>query len=402
MQERYVGVHVSDVHWGAADPEKLDQELREHLYSFVQENHEEIDYLTVLGDYFDKQLGLNDKSAKYALAFLNELVYFCMTHEIKVRLLRGTATHDFNQLQAFSIFETLSEDEDGSPDFRIISKSESEFLFPNFKVLYVPEEYPKNFEDYYGELLAPASNYNAVFGHGTLEFQAFANQKQESERPINTAPVFSMKRFASICNGPIVFGHIHTRVNWKKKAFYCSSFTRTAHGESGIKGFCYSDTGLLDGDFSVEYVDNTSAPEYKTFDFDKLLDRYETIEEIGKIATKLAKKYYKIRIRFAESYPNEKASSIAVLRSALTEIRNIDFDIRKRTSEEIEQLEMVNEDGEMVNEDGEIIEKDDTFDFLIDGHAQPIETVSTFIELTKNREISPEEIVELLSTEESK
>jgi len=86
----------------------------------------------------------------------------------------------------------------------------------------------------------------------------------------------------------------------------------------------------------------------------------------------------------------------------LTEIRNIDFDIRKRTSEEIEQLEMVNEDGEMVNEDGEIIEKDDTFDFLIDGHAQPIETVSTFIELTKNREISPEEIVELLSTEESK
>lgn len=383
---QHVSVHAGDIHWGAGDPELLEKELDEYLYGFVKENSDVIDSIHFSGDWFEQILSANDKSSKLAIKFGKKVSDFGKTHKIRVRMLKGTESHDFTQLDHFKIFE----DEDGY--FKVIDTVTVEYLAPDFKVLYIPEEYPKDKEEFYKEFLNPQTPYNMIVGHGTIKFQAFSNQTCESERPIASAPVFEMEELADICTGPIIFGHIHTRCNWKEKIYYHGSFSRTAFGEPGAKGFCYAQ--MDDDGFDVTYVDNESSPEYASFEFDKMFEQGQgDLQQVISMIRNAAEKFYKVRIRFAESYHSEMVAELTAVREAIRDLRNVKVETRKKMSVELEGEVIIDENG------NETVVRDDKFDFLIGGHTQPYATISEYIKVKMEIELSADEVQTLVEEE---
>ena len=161
------GVSINDIHFGIRDSKRVYEELQ-IVKDFL--NNNEVDMLTLNGDYFDCKLSVGDPATFYAVAFFDELIKIVREKKIIFRVLQGTKSHDLNQLQIFKHYE-----EDLSLDFRIIETAESEELFDGqFKVLYIPEEYPENCDEYYSEY--KKEKYNILFMHGTWDFVAMPGQ----------------------------------------------------------------------------------------------------------------------------------------------------------------------------------------------------------------------------------
>ena len=82
----------------------------------IREMKEEIDFLVICGDYFDYRLQLNSKTTVAAIRWLDELIATCTEAGVKkIRIVKGTEGHDYDQLEAF---RPTYEDSNGF--FRII------------------------------------------------------------------------------------------------------------------------------------------------------------------------------------------------------------------------------------------------------------------------------------------
>ena len=100
-------------------------------------------------------------------------------------MIQGTKSHDLNQLQIFKHYE---DDED--LDFRIIETVQDEEIL-GLKVLYVPEEYPENSDEYYSAY--KQNKYNIMFAHTTFDFVAQPGQIEISKKDTHTAPGYDME-----------------------------------------------------------------------------------------------------------------------------------------------------------------------------------------------------------------
>ena len=187
-------VHLADVHWGSINPKKLYNDLKTEFIDKIKD--EDLDMIIILGDYFDHKIPLTDQSSILGIKFLNQLCSFAKKRNIEVRILRGTKTHDFNQLDNFKSLETTFD------NFRIIN-TVSEELFNGLKFLYVPEEYMNDQEEYYREF--KNKEWDCVYGHGTWDVFAFQNQIAESERTIKGSPVLMYNDWGDNVKYNIIF-----------------------------------------------------------------------------------------------------------------------------------------------------------------------------------------------------
>jgi hypothetical protein len=173
--------------------------------------------------------------------------------------------------------------------FRIINKIESEKILDR-KILWVPEEYEKNYEEYSQPFIV-GKKYDYIFGHGTFDFVAHSSMIIESERPIKNAPVLKAKIWKDLAD-LIVFGHNHTSINYKN-IYYTGSFSRSCFGEEEDKGFFI----IEDKNKSIlHFKKNIYAPEFKSIDLKKLVKEDESIEKIIEKVENLKKQYANIRI----------------------------------------------------------------------------------------------------------
>ena len=56
-----------------------------------------LDLLIIAGDLFDRLLEYNHPSATNILLFIDKLMILCSTHNVKLRVLEGTPSHDNKQ-----------------------------------------------------------------------------------------------------------------------------------------------------------------------------------------------------------------------------------------------------------------------------------------------------------------
>ena len=168
------GVAISDIHFGGLPAKQLYNELRKEFLIPIHKM-DKLDLVVINGDLTDKKISLNDEHGRYLIKFMDDLVKICMGKGAKLRIVKGTRNHDLNQLNNFSYLETKKK-----LDFRIINSISEEELYPDFKVLFIPEEYMDDQKSFYAPYLK--NNYAMCFGHGTMEFQAFENQIIESEK----------------------------------------------------------------------------------------------------------------------------------------------------------------------------------------------------------------------------
>jgi len=372
------GVTSGDIHIGAHEPELIRNELRKGIMRFITDRQPSM--IVIAGDLFDRKINFQEVDGDVVNEFINFLKDYTVNNtNVYVRILRGTLSHDINQLRSFKNME--------STKFRIIENIELEeldFGTENHLFLYVPEEYPKDSKAYLDEIYSTieSEKVSMAFMHGTFDFTAFSDQKIDSEKPIKAAPIFDsniMTKFIKCIHA----GHIHKPLDWKNCIWYTNSYSRSSFGEEDEKGFL---SFVIDSEtITTERVINKLAPVYKTVVLSELLVNVEiTVENIVKVIKNLKKNFANLR-------------NLRVI----NDIRDqLDSEIIKRTFklDESVKIELPKKRSGLTSD---ILEEDDdtTFDFILKRELPHDQTIQKFAKIKFDFDLTLEEINEAIKEE---
>lgn len=293
MSLNFKSLEISDIHLGHDGNKTIT--ILEHLEMFFKEHHKTISKVNVIninGDIFDKLLLRSSIDFKLSMDWLCELMWFCSLYNIKLRILEGTASHDWKQAKnlqdTLKSYKIIDKESNLKLDFKYIDTLHIEYMEEfDIHILYVPDDYKKDSTETYLEILELMKQNNItevdfVKLHGAFNYQL----------PIKLPSNHNEKDYESITKYCINSGHIHTPSVFGK--IICSgSFDRICHGEEHDKGGVL--VNIVNGELTYKFLVNKNATIYKTFDYINLND----IEDIIKDLDTEIKKYpinSKIRI----------------------------------------------------------------------------------------------------------
>lgn len=352
---------ISDIHIGKGDINKLWKELHE---VFIPKLDDSIDLLVIAGDLLDKVIKLSDTESNYFFLLMDEIISLAKQNNFKVRLLKGTKSHDGNQLNNLNL---LYEDEDDYL-YGLADEVCSEDIC-GMNVLYIPEEYVENVEDYYKDYFIE-NEYDMVFFHGTFDFAGFAGKL--TTKGSKLAPTFKSNELINISKGPIIGGHIHIKDNYKNKIFYTGSFTRTSFGEDEPKGFYIIDYNLDTNEYKMNFIENTLAPEFVTISLSRLEGTLE--EKMNKIDA-LKEAYGNIRIDVSSE---DKKGNEAIIDAIKNMSEGISLNVKNSFKDKY----------------------DERFEFIIKKELPLDKSIQKFIEITKDKKIDINKIQKFLKQED--
>lgn len=320
---KYTGVVISDIHFGISKSENLYNELNSIFIENIK-NMKQLDFIIIDGDYFDKKIYMNDMSAYYAMDMMKKISDICRKRDIKLRIVYGTESHESDQ---YKIFDSMLID----IDWKLVKTVSDEYLFPDLKVLYIPEEYIYDRWKYYEDYFNRIDEYDYVFGHGVVN-DIMCAIKDNSHNTVNRkAPVFKAGELTKICKGQLYFGHYHINSQIDDKFFYVGSYTRWCFGEEEDKGYyeIYCDTDKEK--YTNKFIVNTMCETYTTisFEYKKLIDSdamYETL----KTADELLKNKVYNNVRFMFNIPEDAVNPeymIEVIRNKYNNMKNIKCEV---------------------------------------------------------------------------
>lgn len=210
---------------------------------------EKIDLLTLGGDFYDSALYLDYDGSIYAIDIFTDLCQLAKQYGFGIRVIRGTYTHDRDQLSQFAKVAKRH-----GTDFAYYTDLAVD-TFRGYSFLYIPDNLPYSSEvtlEKIHELLVPfGGKVDAVVGHGYFDYvlPPIAAYGQHISH-------FKVKDFNKITNEVVVMGHVHTHSNCGK-VWYSGSFDRLCHGEEEDKGCLL--VNLEHGNSKVNFIKNTLA-----------------------------------------------------------------------------------------------------------------------------------------------
>lgn len=319
---------IGDIHFGYYPAELLYKEFKLVINNITKD----IDVVFIAGDYFDTKLSLSSKHSIYAIKTFCDILDKCEQTNTKLRMIRGTASHDpENQLVNLSSIAKSSK-----VDFKLYLTVGEEELFPDFNVLYVPEEYMENKDEYYKEFFN--KKYQCIIGHGMFEETNYVTNKTLNMKKY---PVFNSTFIEKICDGPIIFGHIHKSQKIRNRIMYTGSFTRSRYGEEEDKGFIISTYETENNSTDFKFIVNDKATKFDTVSildtseiFSLLLN--EQIQFIKEMISTYKKDKLRIKINIPKTYDNTKVFIDSVT-TVFGNMENVDIVILDNTKEETKQ-----------------------------------------------------------------
>lgn len=248
-------IHTGDFHFGNSSfsTKRIINNLEKYFIPILKPG----DIVFMAGDIFDTSISLNNIDSHYALSFFLKFFQLAEKYDILVRVIRGTFSHDRNQLE---ILSTLYKDYQFTFDFSYINKIEFEYIKKHkIKVLYIPDDlsFKSSTEiiQFIKQRLSALGwkNVDYILGHGNFR-HAFPFK-------LNVYPkiTFDISQFKDIVTKYILFGHIHIP-SVKANMIYCGSFDRLRHGERGKKGFF-----TIEDHTNITFIENLSAMIFKDF-----------------------------------------------------------------------------------------------------------------------------------------
>ena len=375
---KYKGVMIADIHFGALPVERLYNEL-EIFLDFIEKKS--LDFIVILGDWFDKKINLNSKDAKYSTVFFERICQICIDNDIKLRIIQGTESHDNSQLE---VLEILAKNK--PVDFKVFYEVEEEELFPDFNVLYVPEEYINSIDEKYGKYMN--KKYDMIFGHGMIQEVKFAALIQSSETTMKKAPIFKSKMLCDMCYGPIFFGHIHTKDIFNDRLYYVGSYSRWKFGEEEDKGFYYVKYENDTKEFEAKFIVNDKAMKYDTIEiYEKesgfyKLNTENQIKYIQNLIQSFEYDFLRLQFYISQGYENENLL-INMINESFGKYKNLklDFKVNSKIKSKREVEEKINL----------LLDK---YGFIFDNKIDTYKKINKFILEKYNKDISVEKIKE--------
>lgn len=249
---------AADLHLGVISAERQKKELEEIFFHDLEERSY-LDAIIILGDLYDKKVYLNDKTTSVAIWFYQRLFEVARKKHAKIRIIYGTKSHEADQ---YNLVEQVPKED---LDFRVIYHAETEELFKGLHVLYLPEEYLYNKEEYYEDLIYnPKERYQYVFGHGIIdEIMTTGSQKSVENKRLHV-PKFTIGDFKRCCSGEVYFGHYHIHSELQEFVYYVGSFNRWCFGEEEPKGYMLISYDTEEQSYSHDFFENTLTDKYHT------------------------------------------------------------------------------------------------------------------------------------------
>ena len=233
-----------------------------------------LDGIVLCGDTLHYQISMNSEYADVFQWFIAEIIKIAKSHNAFVRIIKGTKSHDLDQLETIRHYE-----EDFGIDFKIINDYMIEEI-NGHRYAYIAENYIKeDVDDYYEEIFSkPEDYFDMIFIHGMIEPCQFTTQ--HSENLDSSAPVFKLKKFYNVCRGPIIGGHIHIPMVFNDKFFYVGSTLRTCHGEEEDKGWDIIVYSQKYGKYRVDKIINEYTFNFATMKISNNFIEANTVDEI--------------------------------------------------------------------------------------------------------------------------
>lgn len=376
---KYSFLVVGDIHFGYYPPELLYKEFNLIIDSI---DKYQPDCVVIAGDYYDTKLSMASAHSVYSIKAFSNLIKKCEDMNIKVRQIKGTNSHDpENQLKNLAQIANSSR-----CDYKLILTVDEEELFPGFKILYIPEEYMDDKDTYYS--LYFKNRYQAIFGHGMFEETNFSTQTKF--KSMRKYPIFNSNDMEAICEGPIVFGHIHKAQRIRERIQYTGSLVRSRFGEEEAKGIYYVDFDTDTKETNFEFIENEITMKYDTIEVKDTNDIFnkpvnEQITYFKNLIDEYKQDYLRIKIYLPEDMMNS---------SLLTDNLNVIFN-------GIKDVKIAIYDNSKIKLDKELKEKVnllmDKYNFIFDKSVSYDVKIQEFIKLKTGKEISLERIRSMIS-----
>ena len=381
---KYTIACTADLHFRAFSPKDLYNELKE---GFVKELEEmdKLDVIVILGDLYNAESGLNNLDTVYSFKFGNDLKRIALSKGAKIRLIKGTHSHDQDQLFAFAqLFDN------SGVDFRLITEVTDEMLFEDLRVLYIPEEYMEDKEEYYKKWFDEKEFYDFIFMHGLVDDAAFVAKNQESETTHKKAPIFNTDDLIARTIGCIMSGHIHTMMNIKDVFYYVGSYSCWKHGEEEDKGYYIVNYDTNTRKYTAEFKINKLRKRFITVSIEKDNEIFnmDMVDAINYLIN-LTKKFTYDNLRFKIFIPNEYKNTLLLTQSikeAFSKQKNIKIEFKNNRDKVIEE--------EMKAKLSKVKEQ---YGYIFDNHITPYEKISRFIKERFKVEISEDEVKRILT-----
>lgn len=368
---------LTDIHFG----HKRSSEMYEELQMVLDDMSDgKYNMLILGGDYFDRRLMGNEPAITYALLFFDKLVDIVKEHNMMIRIIEGTRSHDMAQ------YETLLQQYLNDPDLNIKYFKETTLeTIDGIDFLFVPEEYPKHIKNHYTSFIEKGCD--VMIGHGMWSFVGMGDFEDNSETQIEEAPVFSYAEWGDSINMFAIFGHIHKRQDYKSKIFYPGSFTAWGFGDISDKGYATFEIDLEKKSWEVDMKTNDKTPKYQSLKITDLVavDNFdgESIPVLKDLIDEVAKGYDFTKI----SLNGLDDSVIKLLRETYRYDRQITLDVRSKKKVLLE--------GE--GEDSDKNELYSKYNYILSGTVKEEDVIIQYLKEEHDYTMTNERLNELLS-----
>lgn len=220
-----------------------------------------VDLFIIAGDLFDRLLPLSNPDVSLCHRWIHKLFTVCAKHDIVLRVLEGTPSHDNRQP---SMMEDVLHANNLEVDFRYVDVLSVEYIEKfDATVLYIPDEWNPNCSDTLLEVKETLrrmelTHVDFAVMHGQFDVQLPPHLRK-------LIPHHHSTEYLSLVKHLIFIGHVHN-ASVNDRIIAAGSYDRLSHGEEEDKGCVYvvvSDTG----EFDLTFLVNEGAKRYMTYDY---------------------------------------------------------------------------------------------------------------------------------------
>jgi hypothetical protein len=251
-------LNLSDIHLGHNNTST--EFIIRNLVDFLKEHYniiKDTNIMILSGDFFHKLLPNNSNDYKISIGCLVMLANFCKKHDIMLRVLEGTPSHDFGQLEVFS---NILRDMDIDIDYKYFNTLAIEHINKyDMDLLYIPDEVNHDATITQEQILTLLRKHSLdkvdhVTMHGQFHYHL----------PIHSKASFSEDFILGITDNYIVCGHIHIFSTYDR-IITPGSFDRLTHNEESKKGGVFISYTTYNKDYI--FLENKNAKIYKTLTY---------------------------------------------------------------------------------------------------------------------------------------
>lgn len=263
---------VSDIHLG--HKRNTTDYIVENLKAAFPDNLEtaELDILFIAGDLFDGLLINNSDDVYQADDFIFYLLRLCKKHDILLRVLEGTPSHDFFQSKRIVHLNENAHIGCDLKYFSVLSVEKNDRF--GISILYVPDEW----EDSAEKTLTQVHELLALNGLNSVDIACMHGNFPHQLPEVVKAQKHDPQAYLDLVKYLVFVGHVHKHSVFDR-IIAQGSFDRMSHNEEEPKGHVRA-TLNRDGSYEVQFVENPRARIFKTIEC-RGLTVAETLQEIA-------------------------------------------------------------------------------------------------------------------------